>query len=148
MLQQGKTYAWQIKGNVLTGSGTQILYSTVYWFKIEPQANGSGTVVSRIEISPAEITMVYETTQQFTVLAYNQNNELIQINPAWKLVPSSEGTVSSSGLFTSGKHPKMIAVSAEYQGLRDYATVKVLPAFEGWDIELFLKQVFGLPNNH
>jgi hypothetical protein len=88
---------------------------------------GSATVVvspgalTSITVVPNPVTLVTSTTQQFTAIGRDANNNVISITPVWSVV-NGGGTITSTGLFTAagvaGVHVNTIrAVSGALTGM-------------------------------
>ncbi|KAA3600094.1 MAG: hypothetical protein DWQ06_09860 [Calditrichaeota bacterium] len=150
-LKAGKTYAWQIFAHISTSQGEQILSSEVFWFTLKTSSDsetGSGGIALKsIEILPEEIELNTGSTFLFTALGYDKNDELINIKPEWKVIPSDAGTINENGLFIAAYRPKSIAIVAKYGEIQDFATVTLRWEGTSLNVKNLLEQVFGIPKN-
>jgi hypothetical protein len=154
ILQEGKTYAWQVKSNVSGSRGDITLSSEVFWFKVMP-AGGPGATkitplqINQIKINPDELTIGIGEKIQFRALAYDFKGDTVNIKPEWKVIPSDFGSVDEDGVFTAGNRPGMTAVLISYAGQQDYCTITIKWKEEyiqsAFGFEGFLNRVFGLP---
>jgi len=148
-LIDGQTYAWQITGLTVTGSGTQTMPSEVFRFRYSEPGSGK-TIVSSIQIVPTEISLTPGQQYQFTALCYDQNGALVaNANPIWQVTPAL-GTITPTGLFTAGTQTATMAVLASAGTATQYSTVNINPAAsatagQDWLIDDILSQLFGLP---
>ncbi len=144
ILQVGKTYAWQVKAHVTSNQGDQLFPSEVFWFTVG--ADGAAIVpIASIEVKPTEIELFVGETYRFTADAYNENDEFISFSPEWRVVPADGGTIDAAGFFIAGQKPITVAVVAESGEVVDYATVSIRWKYKMWDMEKFMKELFGLP---
>ena len=147
-LIDGKIYAWQVIGKVVSGSGTKYLPSEVYRFKYIDISSSGKKIVSRITLSPEEITLYEGQKQQFTAICYDQDGALMNdVTPTWSVSPAN-GTITPTGLFTAGEGGKTVAVLMTAGTATEFATVTVNAGnavfnaanpFDG-----FIKKLFGL----
>jgi len=100
----------------------------VFWFT-ETQASkigkaeyaGGGSVISRIEVTPAHADITADQVQQFTATAYDQSNNRVNTTFQWG---TSGGSIDSTGLYT----PKTVGqfkVYANASGKSGSATINV-----------------------
>jgi hypothetical protein len=146
-LEVGSTYAWMLRAYTNTASGNLIVESPLYWFSFGKSDIHTANIVS-FRVIPESATINTGGTYQFRVEALDSKGNVIPVNPVWKIAPSSEGSINSSGLYKAGIYPKSVAVIAEYGGLKDYALVTVnyaMPVNEsGFNL---LYELFGNPAN-
>jgi len=142
VLEAGKIYAWQVKAHITSSEGGQLLSSEVFWFAVGDSGAEmsistavSASVVS-IEVEPEEIDLLPGETYQFKAVAYSTNDEEISITPAWQVVPSEGGTIDENGLFNAGPKSMTVAIVAEYDEARDYATVFINLKPPKWDLHI------------
>jgi len=166
-LVNGKIYAWQIFGELQAAKGTQLLPSEMYRFTFVDPAGGATSsshggitprTVSKIIISPQDISINAGQQTQFFATYYDQDNNQIlnDIHPQWQLSPTDKGTLTSQGLFTAGNYPATVAVIVKAGIANEFATVTINPNpsagtssvnLEQWEISNMLMQLFGV-NNH
>lgn len=154
-LQHGKTYAWQIQGQLSSASGTEYLPSPVFRFRFNGggDTNPADLTVSSIQITPTEIELAPGATIQFNAQLFDKDNNLIVgAQPQWA-VSSPKGTISSNGLFVAGSQPATLAVIVKSGSITEFATVSIRPNpvntqvnTTEWMIDGMIKQLFGLPN--
>lgn len=148
-LVPGKVYAWQVLGKINTAKGVQALPSEVYRFRyMEGGPAVDNKQVSRIEISPQEITVGAGEQFQFSAVLYGQDSSIIQsVKPIWQL-SSDKATIDQNGLFRAGKTPGTVAVIVKSGAVSEYAVVTIAGKAgddEAWLIDGFIRQLFGLP---
>ena len=145
-LADGKTYAWQVKATVNSASGTQTISSQLFWFTYHAGgSNPSGVHADRIEISPMSFTINTNASIQLHAIVYDNEGQVMNVSPTYRVVPADAGTVSPDGEFKAGPHPKGCAVISEYEGLGIYATGTInFDASSMFDLESLVRQMFGL----
>lgn len=150
-LKSGQTYAWQVLAKIETSQGKQILSSEVFWFTFRTNSNsetGSGSIgLKRIEILPDEIEINTGSSFLFSAIGYDVNDEIINIKPEWKVIPSSVGTINENGLFIANYQPKTIAIVAKIGEIQNFATVTIKWEGTSLNVKNLLEQVFGIPQN-
>lgn len=150
LLQEGTTYAWQVVGVVHGAKGDEKIYSDMFWFTYK-KAELKNTPYSRILIEPEMPTVKTGEVTKFTVYGIDEKNVRHDIGDkvVWKVLPASLGSINSGGYFTAGKQPENVAVVAQYGNDQVFADVTIVQntvaLSAGWDMELFMKKLFGLP---
>jgi hypothetical protein len=100
-------------------SGNGYFDSPVYWFEFG-EKNILTVPIGSIEIYPDFLELSTESNQQFDVIIKDLEGNILEVEPIWHILPDETfGTVDSTGLFESGKYPKMGAVEVRYG---DYST--------------------------
>jgi hypothetical protein len=128
-LLEGKTYAWQINGKIVTSKGTQKLPSEVFRFRytIPGNVEGDQKNIARIVITPQQIELKPGNEYKFTAIIYDwENKPVTKIQPIWKVVPAG-GTVSQDGVFTAEQDPGTMAVVVLAGTYQDHAIVVIKP---------------------
>ena len=151
-LVNGKVYAWQIQGKVISAKGTQYLPSEVFRFQYADVGNGGANLknIARVQIVPQEINLAPGQQFQFTVMAYAMDSSLIQnVTTQWQLSPADKGSISPTGLFTAGKNITTLAVVINAGAVTDFATVNIfsdatLINATSWSMGSMFRQLFGL----
>lgn len=129
-LEAGKTYAWRVFARTVGTEGIVRYPSDVLWFKIPGESSDEPIAteppVASVELSPQEITVGIQESVQLTADVLDVNGEIVRGNRIeWLVVPSTMGTVSSTGLFTAGRRAGVAAIIASSGSVEDYATVTV-----------------------
>jgi uncharacterized repeat protein (TIGR02543 family) len=84
-------------------------------------------VLTSITVSPTNITVITPGTQQFTAVAYDQNNNPLSPQPSFAWSVSSGGTMDGNGLFTAGPDAGgPFTVTAQSGSVNGTATVSVV----------------------
>ncbi len=151
-LKGGNIYAWQVKSYYNTSRGSEVLFSDVYHFGIEPTEKADSspqsiTQITEIAINPEELTLKTGDFFQFRAEGFDDKGQGYQINCQWQVIPSDGGDISGTGLFQAGIKPKTVAVVAEYNGMREYSIVTI-----NWDsskalktdYEKLIKRIYGI----
>ncbi len=149
LLEEGKTYAWQIRMNTSPStSGNTQLPSEVYWFRFEA-AGAAPLQVHDLKVDPEEAFVLQGKSQIFNVKAYTAANEPIpNVKVEWRVIPADAGSIDQTGLFTaSTTKTGSCAIIAKYGDIQEYATVTISNfSFEEWGMKKFVQQLFGLPD--
>jgi hypothetical protein len=153
-LIEGKVYAWEVWGKLLTSKGIQRLPGNVFRFRYMGlvKEGGDKVNIAKIVVTPQLVEMNPGMQYKFTCIVYDQENKpVMTVKPVWKIVPA-KGSITSEGIFTAGDEPVTMAVVAQAGSIQDYSTVtvkavKVVPKenTEDWMIQMMLRQLFGLP---
>lgn len=149
LLEEGKTYAWQIKLNTSpnTTGNTQIP-SEVNWYRFEA-AGQAPLQVNNLKVDPEEAFLLQGKSQIFNVKAYTAANEPVpNLKVEWRVIPTDAGTIDQTGLFTaSSTKTGSCAIIAKFGDIQEYATVTISNfSFEEWGMKKFVQQLFGLPD--
>jgi len=146
----GVTYAWQVKGKLLSSRGVQVLPSQVYRFIYETAGANNGTI-AKINITPIEIEVAAGQQYQFKAELLDKDNKPVTtVKPIWQVSPN-KGTITQNGLFTAGGESTTVAVLAKAGTISDFSTVSVkaknvMPISDERWIEQLIRGVFGLPS--
>ena len=148
-LISGKVYAWQVAGKVATGKGELKLPSEVYRFRyITPGEAPPEQLVTRLAITPSELNVKMGEQHQFTAIAYDANDNVVQnIQTQWHL-SSNKGSVNQNGLFKAGGAQGTVAVVVKAGAVTEYAVVNISADMENinsWLMKDVMRQLFGLP---
>lgn len=146
MLEEGKSYAWQIKYNTIGASGVNQIASEVYWFKFS--ASGPApVVVGDIKLTPEDCYININSPKQFTAQVFGTNNEPLKGQTIeWKVIPSDAGSIDPYGMFTASGKTGSCAVVARVGEVQEYATVNVVNINgSDWSMKELLQKLFGLP---
>lgn len=85
-------------------------------------SSGPRTVESLV-ISPTTATIAVGATQPFTIVATDNNGDVVTITPSWSV--TGGGSITQTGLFTAGQQPGTSTISALCSGITVTATVTV-----------------------
>ncbi|MDD4614651.1 MAG: stalk domain-containing protein, partial [Caldisericia bacterium] len=86
----------------------------------------SSQPITRIEISPKDVRVLPNGTQNFTAIGYNSAGENVpNIKFTWSVNPTSIGTISSDGTFTAGSSNAAGTVIAEAYGVRASTNITI-----------------------
>ena len=127
VLQQGKVYAWQVKGHYFGSEGDQLLQSEMYWFKFDPFgiAVPEKESITKIRVEPEVVNMEPGKTFKFKAVGLDSKSRPEDIEVKWKVIPASAGTIDADGFFTAANKTSSFAIMAEYGTKSDFATVNV-----------------------
>ncbi|MBN1898519.1 MAG: hypothetical protein JW827_07050 [Spirochaetes bacterium] len=97
-----------------------LLLGLVFLFSCADVMEPTGDPVS-MSISPSSASISKGQTKRFTVLAYDNKGNFVDVNPTWS-VQNNLGIISSSGIFFAlleapGPFPKTEYITATYQNL-------------------------------
>ncbi|MSQ79585.1 MAG: hypothetical protein EXR21_07915 [Flavobacteriaceae bacterium] len=149
LLEEGKTYAWQIKLNTSPNTtGNTQLPSEVNWYRFEA-AGQAPLQVHNLKVDPEEAFLLQGKSQIFNVKAYTAANEPTpNLKVEWRVIPTDAGTIDQTGLFTaSSTKTGSCAIIAKFGDIQEYATVTISNfSFEEWGMKKFVQQLFGLPD--
>lgn len=148
ILQEGKTYAWQIKAYINSSQGEQTLYSDLFWFSYKDQDVKNLQIVS-IEVTPDPFDIKVGDVTQFKAFGYDEDDNKTELNCDWSVIPSNGGSIDFDGNFRASDKPRTVAIVASYRGLQAYSTVNVkwfesTAEFEEWNMSRFLRNLFGI----
>ena len=144
ILEDGGTYAWQITGYINSSRGRKVIKSEVFWFSLG-STDKKYSKVSKMDVIPGETTMGVGDTLTFRTVATNEKSESITIKPIWKVVPADGGHITQEGKFKALKPGKTVAVIANYAGMQEYATVKIVQSLSNdCNFDEFFRKVFGV----
>lgn len=129
LLQDGKTYAWQVTAYTNTSKGRQPLYSNVFWFRMQSAAKTDQEITS-MQFNTGHISLEPKKSYRFEVRALNSEGQEVTVKPTWEVIPTNMGRVDENGLFTAGLMTGTAAVIARYGDKKEYATVLIAPAKE------------------
>jgi hypothetical protein len=146
MLEEGKSYAWQIKYNTNTPSGFKQIASEVFWFKYTSSGKAPA-MIGEIRLSPEDSYMNINTTKQFNADIFSTNNEPMKGQAIeWKVIPADAGVIDPKGMFTSSGKSGSCAIIAKVGEMQEYATVNVVNMNgSDWSMKELLQKLFGLP---
>ena len=121
--------------NSIDSSGLFTAGDSTGWFKIKAKAEGAtGTamvnvvpvpVLSRVTISPRNVTVPVDASQSFTITGYDQFDSIMPIPPdvTWA-VTGPRNRIDAHGVFTAGDSVGTYSITFAYGDIRDtvYAT--------------------------
>ncbi|HUB25564.1 MAG TPA: hypothetical protein VL992_09040, partial [Tepidisphaeraceae bacterium] len=81
-----------------------------------------GQTLAAISVSPNNLSVNENTPQQYTAIGLDQFGNPLAISPIWS---TTDGTISSAGLFTSDANPGSYAVTATVGAISGSANVTV-----------------------
>lgn len=151
IMQPGTTYAWQVTGIIHSANGNEQLFSDVYWFTYT-KSELQNIAYSRVVIEPEISSVPTGGRKEFKLYGIDENNTRYDITDkaVWKVLPTTLGTVQQ-GVFTAGAYPENVAVVAQYGTEQVFAEVQITPGITatggGFDIEIFMRELFGIPAN-
>ena len=136
-LEEGKTYAWQLRSYFNNPNGDGYFDSPLWWFTYDPNG-GFDVQIGSIEIVPEYKGVYAGSTYNFKVLVTDINGNLLSVTPSWTVLPdTSMGSVDSNGHFKAGLKPKVGAVRVDYRGYSTYSIVEI--KYNGFEFNLLEK---------
>jgi hypothetical protein len=82
--------------------GSDVVMATYAGLTAGAQLTVVPGAIARLQVTPAETSLVSGTTQQLQVKAFNAHGYPLEITPTWN-VTNQVGTIDTSGLFTATK---------------------------------------------
>lgn len=134
-LEEGKTYAWQLRAYFNNPGGNGYFDGPLYWFTYNA-SGGSTITIGSIEIMPNFVEMETKCKRQFMVTVKDIEGNTLEITPTWRVLPDERfGTIDANGLFVAGQYPQMGAVQVSYGSSSDHCVVDL--KFRGFEFSLF-----------
>ena len=81
--------------------------------------------MTRIDVSPANVTLNVSETQQFAATAFDQFDNAMTSQPSFTWSNDGSGTIDGNGLYTAGTNEETETVTVSSEGYNAYATVTV-----------------------
>lgn len=142
-LEEGKTYAWQLRAYFNNPTGNTFFDGPLHWFTYDTRM-ATDLVVGSIEIIPDYLEIKTRESFQFDVIARNREGEIIDVKPNWLVYPDNQfGTIDSSGLFVAGDKMSFGAVEVHFGQQSTYCIIKLL--YSGKEFNVF-DMLFQNPN--
>ena len=145
-LEEGKTYAWQVKGINPSSRGEQTFLSEVFWFTVA-KIDEPIQIFQQLLIDPLDINTTTFTRTKITAKALDKNGLLADVTNQvqWRVIPSDFGSITPDGYFNTTGKTGTCAILAIYEKEQVYTTVNVrfVPSSGGWNMQILLKELFG-----
>lgn len=108
-----------------------VLSAFIVWYFCDQPTNPGEGAVSHIKITPSNVNLENDKTQQFACTAfYSDSDESSQdvTNQAnWSSLPGTAGSINETGLFTADTTKTGTElITAKYKDKQDYATVTII----------------------
>jgi hypothetical protein len=133
-LQQGKTYAWQLRAYFNNATGNGYFDSPLFWFTYNATQTGT-LLIGSIEIIPEILDMETNAFYRFDVIVKDIEGNILDVKPSWTVLPDeSFGTITADGAFKAGKNPRMGAVQATYGDHSTHCLINL--EFDGFEFQI------------
>ena len=124
LLEERKTYAWQMKSFLNTSSGVKEITSDMYWFMFS--SGGKKTAgFEEIELGPDDIDILPGDSVQLKITGITSENEKVKVDCDWKVIPSNGGSVNKDNWFVAGNRETTVAIIATCEGIENYITINI-----------------------
>ena len=145
LLEEGKTYAWQISSHYLASKGDQKVYSDVFWFSIS-ETNDGFKQFEKLKIVPEKLIIEPNRSFQFQLVGITKDNEEVKLDAVWEVLPNKYAQINSKGVFRSDKYMTPVQVKASYKNLIAEANVVISNQTPGTEINVseIVDDLFGL----
>ncbi len=125
-LEQGKTYAWQIRTGFSSTTGNRENASRMLWFVYNPDTQTAEKVeVSYFEMEPGDVTLAPGDTIRIAITGFDTRGNKVPLNCKMSVIPSAGGEIKEGNLFVAGKKPGIYAILAEYGDKENYITLNI-----------------------
>jgi hypothetical protein len=124
-LVEGEIYAWQVTSDMISTSSGSKVKSDVFWF-IYKRGNKPEQSIDNIKVFPDDANIYPGDSIQIKVSGFNINDDSLQVECEWEIIPDNMGTINKNGWFVAGTKPGTVAVSAKCGSKEDYITINIL----------------------
>ncbi|MBL6962418.1 MAG: hypothetical protein ISR55_01215 [Bacteroidetes bacterium] len=145
LLEEGKTYAWQITSYYLDALGQKSVLSEVYWFSILNTGN-EFLHLEKLKIIPDKLILERNKSFHFKAVGIDRNGQEVPVNCDWEVLPLDMGWINSDGFFQAGNQPIPVQLKAHWGNLNADAIVIVVDEIANAepDISAWIDRLFGV----